>query len=211
MAASRDQLWTESNDWKGVPSGVKFKETSKGTPYMEVAFTVEGHTKYCKLWLTEKTEATTMQKLKDLGFNNDWDNPALNRTEPVRLTCKHSEWQGKWYEEWTYWGERESTPVDKSKAMRFAAAYRNVAGVSGVPKPSTPSASVPKPTPPKPAPVKQEENVVASDENSAWEYWCKKTTDEKLRNEGWLQTVEEIKPKTAADWNRVALSVDIPF
>jgi hypothetical protein len=38
-----------------------------------------------------------------------------------------------------------------------------------------------------------------------------KTTDEKLRNEGWLATVAEIKPKTEADWNRVALAVDIPF
>lgn len=207
MANSRDQLWNESNEWRGVPDSVAFKETSKGTPFMEVGFKVEGHTKYAKMWLTEKTEATTMQRLKDLGFNNDWENPRLTRTEPVRLTCKHTEYQGKWYEEWTYWGERQTAPVDKSKALRFAAAYRNVAGASAIP-----TAKPPAPTPPKPvAPVPKNENVVAHDENSAWEYWCKKTTDEQLRNEGWLNTVQEIQPKTAADWNRVALAVDIPF
>lgn len=211
MANSRDQLWTESNDWQGVPSAIQYKETTKGTPYMEVAFKVEGHTKYAKMWLTEKTEATTMQRLKDLGFNNDWDNPKLTRTEPVKLTCKHSEYQGKWYEEWTYWGERQSAPVDKSKALRFAAAYRNVAGVqpTTTPTPKPVASTPPRPTvqPAKPVDPAQ----VAHDEDTAWAYWVRKTTDEKLRNEGWLQTLEEIQPKTAADWNRVALAVDIPF
>ena len=214
MATDRSQLWQESSEWQGVAKAAQYKETSKGTPYMEVTFNVDGHNKYVKLWLTEKTEVTTMARLKDLGFNGNFDAPVLARTEPVKLTCKHSEWQGKWYEEWSYWGEKPTVAIPKSRQAALSAAYKQVAGATPTPtrppdimcvRPRAPSSSSPPPPRPDATPM------VATDENSAWEYWCKKTTDEKLRNEGWLSTVEDIKPKTAADWNRVALAVDIPF
>lgn len=215
MANSRDQLWQESSEWEGVPKSIRYGETTKGTPYMEVTFNVDGHSKTAKFWMTERSIDSTLIRLKDLGFNGNFDSPQLTRTTPVRLSCKHNEYNGKWYEEWTFWGDKQAaSPIDRSKAAQFAAQYKNVVGhqvasPAPTPRPTTPPA--PKIPTPAPAPVPADPTKVAKDEQSAWEYWVNKTTDEKLRNEGWLATVAEINPKTEADWNRVALAVDIPF
>ena len=216
MANSRDQLWAESSEWMGVPASVQYKETAKGTPFMEVGFKIEGHTKFVKLWLTEKTEAQTMLRLKDLGFNNNWEDPKLTRTEPCRLSMKHSEYNGKWYEEWSYWGEKPQVSIEKSKALALAASFRNAAGApsaSPAPRPGFKSATAPSapPRPTAPVPTKPEVKLLATDEASAWEFWVSKTTDEEYRNTEWLKTVEEIKPKTPQDWHKVAERVDLPF
>lgn len=215
MANSKDQLWQESNEWEGLPKTVTYKETSKGTPFLEVMFMVEGQPKHAKFWLSERAIDSTMARLKDLGFNGNFDDPAITRTTPVRLACKHNEYNGKWYEEWTFWGDKQAAaPLDRTKAAQLTAQYRSIAGKmptpTPTPTPKAPSSMPPRPTAP-PAPVPADPTKVAKDEQSAWEYWVNKTTDEKLRNEGWLATVAEIKPKTEADWNRVALAVDIPF
>jgi len=215
MANSKDQLWQESNEWQGVPKTVTYKETTKGTPYLEVMFMVEGQPKHAKFWLSERAIDSTMARLKDLGFNGNFDDPAITRTTPVRLSCKHNEYNGKWYEEWTFWGEKQAAaPLDRTKAAQLTAQYRSIAGKmptpATTPTPKAPSSMPPRPTTP-PAPIPAKQSLVAHDEATAWAYWCEKTTDEKLRNEGWLQAVDSVKPKSAEDWNKVALIVDIPF
>jgi len=217
MATDRSQLWAESGDYRGVPTSIIFKETSKGTPYMEVTFTVQGHPKYVKLWLSEKSQDRTMTLLKDLGFNNDWENPAVTRTTEVQLSCKHNEWQGKWYEEWSFWGERQAAaPIAKTKAAAYAAAFRNVAGVTKPAAPAAPLAPLPKPpaaSPPAPLtpPAPVAEQRLASTEDEAWAVFCKEYLDDEARNNSWLKTIAEIKPKTPEDWNRVAQVAMLPF
>lgn len=211
MATSRDQLWQESSDWQGLPSTVQYKETSKGTPYMEVGFKIDGHMKFAKMWLTEKTEATTMARLKDLGFNGNFDAPALTRTEPVRLTCKHSEYNGKWYEEWTYWGEKQAAPINKSKVAQLSAAYKQIAGSAPTPRPAP--VPMPKPVaPPPPVPAAPPaDEIIASTEQEAWAFWCKIYQNEEERTKNWIACVTDIKPKSPEDWNRVAKVADLPF
>lgn len=211
MATDRSQLWAESGDYRGVPASIMFKETSKGTPYMEVTFTVQGHPKYVKLWLSEKSQDRTMTLLKDLGFNNDWENPKVTRTTEVQLSCKHNEWQGKWYEEWSFWGERQAAaPIAKTKAAAFAAAYRNVAGAAPS-APKAPTFTPPAPTAPPTPPAPSAPTLVAKNEQEAWAVFCKELSDEQYRNNAWLEAVEKIKPKTPDDWNKVASVAMIPF
>jgi len=213
------ELWQESKEWKGVPVAAQYKESSKGTPYLEVCFEVESHKKFVKLWLTEKSMDRTMKLLADLGFNNDFKNPVMQAKGPFDLECKHEEWNGKVYESWTFWGVRQAAPIAASKAAELSARYKSVAGV--VPKPATP---MPTPAPSRapavplvptaptvpPPPVPPASDAICTEE-AAWAYFCAKIPNEELRTQDWLGAVKSIQPKTPEDWQRVAKLADIPF
>lgn len=208
------ELWQESKEWKGVPVAAMYKESSKGTPYLEVTFEVESHKKFVKLWLTEKSADRTMRLLSDLGFNGDFKNPVLANKGPFDLECKHEEFNGKVYESWMFWGVRQAPPIVASKAAELSARYKSIAGV--VPKPAAPmppAVSKPPaaPIPPAPSSPAPTEQMVAKNEEEAWAYFCERVLDEKTRTQDWLGAMKSIQPKTPEDWNRLAKLADIPF
>ncbi len=203
MSLEASRLW-EEGEYEGIPCGIAYAESAlKGTPYMRVTFNIGGHKRDVNLWLSPAAETSTMSRLKDLGFNGDFVNPALSRTTPCRLTLKHGEYNGKPKEEWSYWGE-QSANLDKSAAASLSAKFRQAAGSvpkpAGAPKPvplasdasraptapapapvpsaAPPAPKAPPPPPPAPPTAPAEEPAfdkqqVAHDEQSAWAYWLK--------------------------------------
>lgn len=232
MADDRSHLWQESDDWMGVPCGITYAESQlSGTPHMLVTFDIDGHKKQIKLWLTERAEARTMELLGQLGFNGDFVNPSLSRTEPCKLSCKHDVYEGKWKENWTFWGDQKTFDLDRGKAAQLAARFKATASAGpkppGKPTPpptagSKPAATAPpantasKPAPPKPhasAPPAK----VATNSDEAWAYWLKQTSNmnDDTRNEHWREAVDQFGKAedqiTPEEWNKVALAADIPF
>lgn len=223
----RDQLW-EEGEYEAQPVSLCYKESAaKGTPYMEVSFNVDKQIKTVNLWLTEAAQSSTLNKLKALGFNGDfYESPAVDTTLKVTITCKHEEYNGKWKESWSYWGSR-SSPIDKAKAAQLSAMYRAVGGTVSKPAPKAPApAPAPKapaaapaparPTPKPPAPAPSEE-IVASNANEAWDYWCKNHPEE-ARDEAWVNTIRQFGDKTGdeskvtpKEWNDIAKSGGLPF
>jgi hypothetical protein len=149
MAATREELFTESKDYDGVVESGVYKESSKkGTPFLEVTFDVMGHKRTVDFYLSEKAEQMSLERLKDLGWNGSVESPAFSHTEPVKLECKHKEHNGKWYENWTYWGKPREPKVykpDASKARELAAKYKSLPSAT-----PTPPTSKQPPAPSKP-------------------------------------------------------------
>jgi len=211
----RNQLW-EQGEYEAKPVSVCYKESAaKGTPYMEVSFRVAEQIKTCNLWLTEAAESSTLKKLEALGFNGDFlDNPTVDTSLVVTITCKHEEYNGKWKEAWSYWGSK-SSPLDKAKAAQLQAKFKAAGGTVAKPAPKP----APKPVAPVPArPVAVEPaNVVASNAEEAWDYWCKHFPEEG-RDESWVNTIRQFGDKTGdeskltpKDWNDIAKSGGLPF
>lgn len=221
-----NQLW-EPGEYQAIPQAIVYDESSGGTPCMTVTFLVNNTPKRVKLWLTPKAKLSTMKRLKDLGFNGSWEQPALTKNDPVTLTMRHGEYNGSWKEEWTYWGNGAS--VEKDMAKQFEAEYRSAGGVSkpaGRPANFNPTqaqtapSQVNRPTPSRPSPPTTPNTgnqVVASNGDEAWDYWVNKHPQmpEQQRSEAWQKVVGDYKvPEdklTPAQWNAIALAGDIPF
>lgn len=221
------QLWEESNDYRGKPVSGRYTESkNKGTPAMEVCFEISGHKKYINFWLTPACEERTFKCLHSLGWNQDFENPKFADIE-VPLQCKHGEYNGKPQENWAYWGEQQSAPMDASKAKTMLARFKSVVGNVPVPRPTTapvmpkPAAASSAPTappvakgpPPRPAAPATPAQSLATDEASAWE-WVNKNkgamSDEDL-NAKWLETVENVNPRNPEGWHKVCEVFAIPF
>ena len=216
----RNQLW-EEGEYEAQPLSVMYRESSLNkTPYMEVSFKVGGQIKTVNLWLSEKAESGTLEKLKTLGFNGDFfESPAVDTTITVMLSMKHEEYKGSWKESWTYWGSR-SAPIDRARAASLAAKFRQVnGGVAPKPAPAKPAAQKPAP-PARPTPAANpasSSETIASNANEAWAVWCDHRPEAE-RDDDWTAIIKQYGDKTGdetkitpAEWNQIAKSAEIPF
>ncbi len=122
----------------------------KGTPFLELLFTVtheagdgqwvdvaEAYERKCRLFVSEKAERYTMDKLEIAGFNGKLEAPEFN--DSVKFVCTHNE---NGYEDWDVAMERgevsasDTWGTDAKKT--FEAKYRqhkeNAAKPAGKPK-----------------------------------------------------------------------------
>jgi len=226
------QLFQESKEYLGFPSKIAYGESSKNaTPKMNIAFSLvdenhqpTGHEKSIELWLTEKAIDRTMGVLVELGFTGTFEDPKLTPLPaPVKLECRHEEYNGKVREKWSFWGNKESQPLARDQAAAWNAKFKQLAPPSKVPptgKPTPPPAAKVPSAPPKSGPPtvnippKEEEKIVATDEASAWDYWLNNSTAGEAKcGREWTEAMNEQgrKPQTAKEWNKFALLVEIPF
>lgn len=116
------------NYW-AILRDAKVGVTEKGTPYLEMKFTVtheEGFNDWQKLdkpiqapvyfYLTEKSIDKTMETLKDRAFNGNFDHPEFDpalSSEGCELWMKEEEYDGKTIEKWHLSNGRKQQAVDR--------------------------------------------------------------------------------------------------
>ena len=210
------ELFSEG-DYEGTVDGGVYKESAqKGTPFMEVMFDIQGHKRPVAFYLSEKAEASSLERLRALGWNGEFEDAKFLNPGPHRLTCKHEPGykdQSKLQEKWSYWGPPR-TP-NKDFARTLAAKYKQSA-----PPPLAKPVTKPAPPPPKPStppppmvPIQEPTTILAKTEGEAWDYWVKKIPEDAVRNERWLDNRKLYPPDplTAEQWNKIAHEADLPF
>jgi hypothetical protein len=100
------------------------------------------------LYLSDAAWPYAAKDLERLGFNGDFERPAISKIEGFEVKCVQEMYQGKTKEKWSLAreGEREKKPASKDALRLLAAKWKNAA-----PAPR-PSSAPPKPAlPPAPA------------------------------------------------------------
>lgn len=210
----------EPGEYEGtVESGVYKEGITNATPYIEVIFDIGGHKRSVYLYLSEKAENMSIERLQALGWNGEFENINFANKGPHLITCTHAPHyknKERIVEKWTFWGPKKEYQVNKEfassiKAKFKASAPSPVTRPVGKP-PVPPPANKTQPSAPSSAPPRQKVEAIAKTEQEAWDYWCKKQSDEEKRNQMWTETLSNYGDVlTPEQWNKVALAADIPF
>lgn len=226
--AEASQLWPEG-PYDAKPESIIYDESSqKGTPHFKVTFDIEGNKKHAYLYLSDAAWPNSEEKLKKLGFNGEFEAPAIDTSLTITLNCKHETYNNKTREKWDFFAkDRAAATLDKSKAMQLKARFKASAPSASKPPTGKPTPPAPKvSTPPTKAPPSKgpppqgkpspSNAMVAQDKDEAWEYWGKKhpDMDDELKGKMWIEAVNaqgDENKLTPEQWNKIALVIDIPF
>jgi len=117
-----------------------------------------------KCFLSEGAWPISEENLKSVGFNGDFEKPAIDTkytTEGAWFICEHQEHNGKQYANWRFadWGggKREVKPIAKDEARRLNALWKQstkpapAAPVTPAASTKSPKAAAPKDPPPPPS------------------------------------------------------------
>jgi len=151
--------------------------------------------------MSDRAMEYTEAKLKKLGFNGDFENPAFSQDAQVWI-AKQEEYEGRMVTKYDLadWGTAKQAPVATAKLLTMK--WRQKFAGAATPKPAV---AVPKPLPsPKSAPSR----------DSIWAAYCAQTGNapdmtawhEAVANQG--DAVNRTEAKfTAADWAAVGQSL----
>jgi len=210
------------SDWQegvyiGDLTGAVTSQTSTGTTQMVIDFDVSGHKKQVYLYCSEKAWPFTEEKLIQLGFNGDFDNPVFTKGEKVELYMKLEEYQGKFQQKWSIARgiAKADTSITKTLSARFKASTGTPPPKPAGAPPAPPAAKGPPPTTPKGPPPKPPAKVW--DKDAAWEAF-EKVHQGADQAEQWQKAIDAVAADagrveedfTSADWEAVS-RCDIPF
>ena len=130
--------------------------SSKGTPCLDIVFDInhildetgddwaaieEPFQRHVKVYLSDASWEMSKKRLTALQYNGDFDNPDITH-EPVQLTCKHEEYQGKLTEKWDLaeFATRERQAPNADEIRKLKARWNSDQQASKKPagKPATP-------------------------------------------------------------------------
>jgi hypothetical protein len=123
--------------------------SSKGTPFIDITFDImlvaangawddldPPLTRHLRIYLSDAAWSQSLDKLKTLGFNGDFQNPKITE-EWVELECKHEEYNGRMGEKWELanWGGGADRKAPDENTLRVLSA-RYKTSVSANKKPT---------------------------------------------------------------------------
>lgn len=202
--------------YKAKIEGATCSATSKGTPQMVVQLDIGGHKKNANLYFSDKAQEQSLKKLREIGFNGDFENPKFT-DEEIEVTLRFEDYNGKPQERWELpWPA--AAPVDKSTMMSLGAMFKATAST---PPPPPPPAIAPPPAPKAPpasAPSPAKKAATAT-RDEAWAACVKLSSTE--GNDAtmlWTDALEKVEKKTSRketeftpeDWGLV-LAEWVPF
>lgn len=112
------------NNYQGVCVKVEAGKSSKGTPMIDIIFEITMEAvgnnwvgvgvelgqhgipkRHLRIYLSDAARPMSAKKLASLGFNGDYNNPAIT-ADAVQLVCYHEEYHGEMIEKWELanWG-----------------------------------------------------------------------------------------------------------
>jgi hypothetical protein len=225
----------EAGVYQAFIKSVAFIESSqKATPGIELTFLVQvagqSFERTSTLWLSDGAFPYSKEKLEMLGFNGDFDNPAVDpkyhATETFTVVCRNEPYTDndgnqKVGEKWEVGrgGVRMGKPAGNDKARAMARLWKSMGGATApapavTPPAAPPAPSAPPPVAPPPPPAAETAEQVEAARTAAWAEYEKHQGD-KAAGE-WTRMIATMgKPEdqfSVADWNVIAGKADgIPF
>lgn len=214
----------DPGSYTGKVTGVAVTTAKSGNDQMEIECQLLNDGKdtgvFVKVYLplTESALGSWVDnKLDELGFNNDYTNPAFDATvyESVELYCKHDTYEQKTKEKWSIGGGPSNAPAPMDRLQRLNAARRARKGTS---RPTGKAAVPARSAPPKSAPPPTEDETPTDvwTRDRAWDAWCATCEETKQGSQPdsaqWKKSIAEraadVKRKESAftsdDWQHVA-------
>lgn len=153
-SATKTKIVTTESGAKKTPAmaiGFNVTHLWDGKEWQAVAAPFERTT---FLYLSDGAWPYTADKLADLQFNGDFQNPQIG-DDPFTVECRHEQYEGKTREKWelTGGGKFEAEPAPSEVARRFSAKWRNERGAPKAPPPGKPA------SPPAKAPTTEADSV----------------------------------------------------
>ena len=132
----------KAGTYYGKPIKAVTTESGNKLPMIVVTFSIDnmaidGHwqaiepvERNCRWSMADNAWSYTKQKLNDLGFNGDFDNPQFSLTDGVNLKCELREQDGRAREQWDLenWGKREYESARPDVIRKFNALWKAQAG-----------------------------------------------------------------------------------
>ena len=134
--------------YSGSPTSGTTTTSKQNKPQIAVAFSITHIADGAGEWqdvqpferklyisLTDAAWPYSMDRLKAIGFNGDFDNPNFS-PDSVALRCFHEEYEGKPKEKWDIiTAGAEATKADSNTIRTLSAKWKQAAKPAGAPKP----------------------------------------------------------------------------
>jgi len=215
------------------------KSPNTGTPCVATIWYIEEEDieRTVYTYINKNTMKTSFKKLDSIGFNGDFNNPAVS-VESVELRCVHSEYDGKEREKWDFaaWGGAAVEKTDNKTIRELNAMWKKEVGSSPKPKAKAKAAPAPAPKKEKPAPEPEPEAEEPEEQDRsgmtareiAWESFLEHKASEEaiegLENGKsakatmeWAVILSEAIPAKEEedfddeDWENVKLYCEVPY
>lgn len=220
---------TPEGTYRATIDGMTVGQTSKGTPQIVIAINVHVSTsdirrRTISLFMSDKAAQYSEEKLRDLGFNGDYDNPRLRDdlyTEGCEVYCKHETYESngetRHAERWNFSRGFKSNPIAGDAKAALAQRWRAKYGSTPTKVTPTTPAAAPAPfvatkPPPPTAPA-----ATKFTKEQAWDVWMNELGNRADILALWTSVVQDVargreeSAFTSADWQTVADAAKNPL
>ena len=188
----------EPGKYKGTLQSIEFGVNKNATPTMTTEWLLDcGETRTVYSYFSPKATDNSMKKMKALGFNGDFSNPALSVQE-TELQCIHKPGDNGPREEWefTNWGGVQMDAAPPATIAQLNALWKRSNQAGAPPPVSAPKAKDPR--------------------TLCWDAFVTTCGDVKAASKDWDRFISTntTKPEaeiTAQEWAQLTKLAEVPF